>query len=153
MGARGNPLRATPFAHLPAYSANGDRRRRRTSKTNYLINLSTVANSKSSNRPWVNIQSAGGVNIQSARTRGYADYMQTAEFGQKLASLMQEAKQEQVALMCAEAVPWRGHRSLIADALVVHGFRVEEVVNLARRQVHALTSFAKVNGTEITYPP
>ena len=55
--------------------------------------------------------------------------------------------------MCAEAVPWRCHRSLIADALLVHGLRVEEIVNASRRQAHTLTPFAKVDGLMITYPP
>lgn len=90
---------------------------------------------------------------QNASFRGYADYMQSAEFAQNLASLMKLAKQERVAIMCAEAVPWRCHRSLIADALVVHGLRVEEIINQTRCQIHALTPFAKVNGTAITYPP
>jgi len=89
---------------------------------------------------------------RNASFRGYADYMQSAEFAQNLASLMQLAKQESVAIMCAEAVPWRCHRSLIADALVIHGFRVEEIINLTRCQKHALTPFAEVNGTTITYP-
>ena len=89
---------------------------------------------------------------RNASFRGYADYMQTAEFAQNLASLMKLAQQERVAIMCAEAVPWRCHRSLIADALVVHGLRVEEIVNQTRRQIHALTSFAQVSGTAITYP-
>jgi uncharacterized protein (DUF488 family) len=89
---------------------------------------------------------------RNASFRGYADYMQTVEFAQNLASLMKLAKQERVALMCAEAVPWRCHRSLIADALMVHGLRVEEIINGAGRQIQALTPFAKVNGTAITYP-
>jgi uncharacterized protein (DUF488 family) len=89
---------------------------------------------------------------RNASFRGYADYMQTAEFAQNLAPLIKVAKQERVALMCAEAVPWRCHRSLIADALVVHGLRVEEIINRTRCQIHALTSFAKVSGTAITYP-
>jgi uncharacterized protein (DUF488 family) len=90
---------------------------------------------------------------RNAAFRGYADYMQTPEFARNLASLMELAKQERVALMCAEAVPWRCHRSLIADALVIHGVRAAEIINTARCQIHSLTSFAKVNGTEITYPP
>ena len=85
--------------------------------------------------------------------RGFADYMQTREFAEHLASLIELAKQERVALMCAEAVPWRCHRSLIADALMVHGIHVEEIINETRRQAHTLTSFAKVNGTAIIYPP
>ena len=89
---------------------------------------------------------------RNASFRGYADYMKTEEFAQNLAPLMKLAKQERVALMCAEAVPWRCHRSLIADALVVYGLRVEEIINRTRCQIHALTPFAKVNGTAITYP-
>jgi uncharacterized protein DUF488 len=85
--------------------------------------------------------------------RGYADYMQTTEFGDNLTDLIARATCERIALMCAEAVPWRCHRSLIADALVVHGIRVEEIVTETRRQVHALTPFARVSGMAITYPP
>ncbi|MDD1640465.1 MAG: DUF488 domain-containing protein [Methylococcaceae bacterium] len=85
--------------------------------------------------------------------RGYADYMQTREFAENLASLIGLAKQERVALMCAEAVPWRCHRSLIADALLIHGIRVEEIISETRRQLHTLTPFAKVDGKTITYPP
>ena len=55
-------------------------------------------------------------------------------------------------LMCAEALPWRCHRSLIADALVVRGMRTEHIMSATRRQVHALTPFASVRGTAITYP-
>jgi hypothetical protein len=84
--------------------------------------------------------------------RGFADYMQTPEFAENLGGLIEQATRERVVLMCAEAVPWRCHRSLIADALVVHGLRVEEIVNRTRRQIHALTPFAKVDGTAITYP-
>jgi uncharacterized protein (DUF488 family) len=84
--------------------------------------------------------------------RGYADYMQTSEFADTLAGLMATATRERIVLMCAEAVPWRCHRSLIADALVAHGLRVEEIVSGIRRRVHALTPFAKVSGTVVTYP-
>lgn len=79
--------------------------------------------------------------------------MQTPEFAEHLTDLMELAKQERVALMCAEAVPWCCHGSLIADALVVHGIRVEEIINGTRRQVHGLTPFSRVDGTAITYPP
>ena len=85
--------------------------------------------------------------------RGFADYMQTVEFAENLAGLIEQATRERVVLMCAEAVPWRCHRSLIADAMVVHGICAEEIINTARRQAHALTSFAKVEGTAITYLP
>lgn len=85
--------------------------------------------------------------------RSYADYMQTPEFARHLAELIEQAKREQVVLMCAEAVPWRCHRSLIADALLVHGVSAEEIVSASRRQAHRLTPFARVEGTDITYPP
>jgi uncharacterized protein (DUF488 family) len=89
---------------------------------------------------------------RNASFRGYADYMQTPEFARSLDELIRRAKGNRVALMCAEAVPWRCHRSLIADALLVRGIRTEDIMSLTRRQVHTLTSFAKVQGTRITYP-
>jgi uncharacterized protein (DUF488 family) len=78
--------------------------------------------------------------------------MQTAEFEQGLEELIRLANQDRIALMCAEVVPWRCHRSLIADALLVRGIRTEEITSPTRRQVHTLTPFAKVQGTTITYP-
>lgn len=84
--------------------------------------------------------------------RGYADYMQTPEFAGQLDDLIVRAGRERIAVMCAEAVPWRCHRSLIADALLVHGVQVEELVSATRRQAHRLTPFASVQGTVITYP-
>jgi uncharacterized protein (DUF488 family) len=85
--------------------------------------------------------------------RGYADYMQTAEFAASLGHLLSMAGSERLALMCAEAVPWRCHRSLIADALLVHGVRVEEITSATHTRPHTLTPFARVSGTTITYPP
>lgn len=89
---------------------------------------------------------------RNASFRGYADYMQTPEFEQNLKELIRLAKKERIAMMCAEAVPWRCHRSLIADALLVRGIRAEDIMGPTRRQVHKLTPFAKVRGTKITYP-
>lgn len=89
---------------------------------------------------------------RNASFRGYADYMQTAEFKRALATLIQWAPNDRLALMCAEAVPWRCHRSLIADALTVRGIRVEEITSPTRTQAHKLTRFAKVEGTKVTYP-
>ena len=91
------------------------------------------------------------VGWRNASFRGYADYMQTPEFEQSLDELIQLANQERIVLMCAEAVPWRCHRSLIADALLAHGIRTEDIMSPTRRQAHALTSFAKVRGSTITY--
>ena len=96
----------------------------------------------------------GSLNLgwRNVSFRGYADYMQTPEFAEALAGLIEQATRERLALMCAEAVPWRCHRSLIADALTVHGVRVEEIIDRTRRQAHTLTRFARVEGTTITYP-
>lgn len=84
--------------------------------------------------------------------RGYADYMQTAEFQQNLNRLMDLAHTERVAIMCAEAVPWRCHRSLIADALSVRGFQVQHIMTPTRSDPHRLTPFAAVDGLNLTYP-
>lgn len=84
--------------------------------------------------------------------RGYADYMQTLEFASALAQAIDLASQRKTALMCAEAVPWRCHRSLVADALLLRGVRVLEIISAAEPQEHALTSFAHVAGTRLTYP-
>jgi len=84
--------------------------------------------------------------------RGFADYMQTPEFEAGLQRLIKLAKQKKSALMCAEAVPWRCHRSLIADALVVRGIRVTDIIGGNRCHVHVLTSFGRVRGDRITYP-
>lgn len=89
---------------------------------------------------------------RNASFRGYADYMQTPEFAASLERLIDAAKLTPSAIMCAEAIPWRCHRSLIADALIVSGFRVEEIISETRSQPHKLTPFAKVRGSEITYP-
>ncbi|MGE5385186.1 MAG: DUF488 family protein [Betaproteobacteria bacterium] len=99
--------------------------------------------------------SAGSINSgwRNMSFRGYADYMQTPEFAANLEALIAQAKTERIAVMCAEAVPWRCHRSLIADALMVRGIEAREIVDAKRSQVHKLTPFAQVRGIEITYPP
>jgi uncharacterized protein (DUF488 family) len=88
----------------------------------------------------------------NASFRGFADYMQTPEFEAGLKALIQTAKRQQVAIMCAEAVPWRCHRSLIGDALEVRGIAVEDIMSATRTQAHELTSFATVEGSHVTYP-
>jgi len=84
--------------------------------------------------------------------RGYADYMQTPEFEAGLDRAIELAAKTPSALMCAEAVPWRCHRSLVADALVARGFRVLEIISAAEPKEHELTSFERVRGKKITYP-
>ena len=78
--------------------------------------------------------------------------MQTPEFAQALAARIDGASVETTAVMCAEAVPWRCHRSLIADALTVRDIPVAEIVSETKAERHRLTSFARVAGTSITYP-
>lgn len=90
---------------------------------------------------------------RNASFRGYADYLQTPEFAANLDELVKLAGRGQIAIMCAEAVPWRCHRSLIADALLARGVKVEHILSATRRQPHALTPFACVRGTSVTYPP
>jgi uncharacterized protein (DUF488 family) len=90
---------------------------------------------------------------KNASFQGYADYMLTPEFQQALEELLDRAKGERVALMCAEAVPWRCHRSLIADALVVRGVAVEHMLSASRTQPHTLRPWAVVQDARIIYPP
>jgi uncharacterized protein (DUF488 family) len=84
--------------------------------------------------------------------RGYADHMAGDEFLAGLEQLIELGRERRVAAMCAEAVPWRCHRALIADALLVRGIEVLHVVGPGRSQVHALTPFARADGHRITYP-
>ncbi len=98
-------------------------------------------------------QASPNTGWRNASFRGFADYMQTPAFEQAVEELIRLASKAQLALMCAEAVPWRCHRSLLADALLVRGFRVEHIMSATHRQLHTLTPFAKVRGTRILYPP
>lgn len=84
--------------------------------------------------------------------RGYADYMQTPEFQTALDDLQRLEETHRVAIMCAEAVPWRCHRSLIADALTARGELVEHISSEKKRSPHEMTKFAHVEGREVTYP-
>lgn len=84
--------------------------------------------------------------------RGFADYMQSDEFQSGLDELIKLSKKEKVAIMCAESVPWRCHRSLIADFLVIRKFSVIHILSKANTIKHKLTSFAKVKNQAITYP-
>ncbi|MGH9725040.1 MAG: DUF488 family protein, N3 subclade, partial [Candidatus Acidiferrales bacterium] len=84
--------------------------------------------------------------------RGFADYMQTREFAAGLVRALKLARSKTCALMCAEAVPWRCHRSLVADALLARGYAVRDILSASRAQPHKLTPFARVRGTQVTYP-
>lgn len=97
---------------------------------------------------------AGSVNTgwRNESFRAYADYMQTPSFLDGLELLMERARAVPIAMMCAEAVPWRCHRSLIADALLVRGWTVLDVMSRTKVTPRKLTPFARVEGTRITYP-
>lgn len=98
---------------------------------------------------------ADSVNLgwRNASFRGYADYMQTAPFAAAVDELIAAARRERVAIMCAEAVPWRCHRSLIGDALLVRSVGVLDIMNEKTAKPHSLTKFARADGTRVTYPP
>jgi len=84
--------------------------------------------------------------------RGYADHMQTPEFGAELEALLVFAGRRRVAVMCAEAKWWQCHRQLVADALVARGVRVSHILSAAAPAAHQLTPFARVSGTAVSYP-
>jgi uncharacterized protein (DUF488 family) len=85
--------------------------------------------------------------------RGYADYMQTAAFAEAVEILVTLGREKRTAIMCAEAVPWRCHRSLVADALLVRDVPVVEILSATDWRPHKLTGFAAVDGLSVTYPP
>jgi uncharacterized protein (DUF488 family) len=89
---------------------------------------------------------------RNASFRGYADYMATPEFAEGLQELIRIASERRTAILCAEAVPWRCHRSLIADAMTVKGWEVRDIISLAAPKEHELTKFLKVADGRLTYP-
>jgi uncharacterized protein (DUF488 family) len=134
------------------------------SRHNPQFNDTALANSlKARHLDYVHMRALGGLrhpHKDSPNTgwrnesfRGYADYMQTEEFENALEALIQMGCERRVAIMCAEAVPWRCHRSLVADALSVRGVPVVEILSESSYRMHTLTPFARVEGTRITYPP
>ena len=100
-------------------------------------------------RPHPNSSNTG---LKNDSFRGFADYMQTREFETSLEELIKLAKKERVALMCAEAVPWRCHRSLIADVLVARGIPTEHIMCATRRDLHSIRPFAAVIDGVVSYP-
>jgi len=134
------------------------------SRHNPQFNDTTLANSLTAQHlEYVHIKALGG--LRRARKdspntgwrnggfRGYADYMQTEEFQDALEALIHMSRRKRVAIMCAEAVPWRCHRSLVADALCVRGVPAVEILSDSSYRMHTLTPFAQVEGVRITYPP
>lgn len=90
---------------------------------------------------------------RNASFRGYADYMQTDAFASAMDELLTIAREQPTAIMCSEAVPWRCHRSLVGDALLVRDVDVVDIMGPRSTRPHTLTTFAQVDGTTITYPP
>lgn len=111
---------------------------------------------------YVYLQKLGGLRPRSKHSindawhnesfRNYADYMQTDEFREGLDTLLDISSKAVTAIMCAEAVPWRCHRSLVSDALVIRDIKVDEIISDKSTRPHTVTSFAVVDGTTITYP-
>lgn len=133
------------------------------SRRNPQFNRETLPNAlEAAGIRYVHLSALGGLRRPAANSpnggwrndsfRGFADYMQTAVFSEAVDGLLEMARGHRVAVMCAEAVPWRCHRSLTGDALLVRGARVEDIMGVARAQPHALTAWAHVDGTRITYP-
>jgi uncharacterized protein (DUF488 family) len=89
---------------------------------------------------------------KNASFRGFADYMQTGDFDESLEKLIEAAAKRATVIMCAEAVPWRCHRSLVGDALLVRGVQVRDIMSVSSSRDHTLTPWAKVRGKRITYP-
>lgn len=89
---------------------------------------------------------------RNASFRGFADYMQTPQFAHGLQQLIDEAKKKQVVIMCAEAVPWRCHRSLIGDALLAHDVKSFDIISAHEVKEHSLTPWAKIKGKLVIYP-
>lgn len=103
--------------------------------------LRSKSKSESVNKGWRN-----------ASFRNYADYMQTDEFESGVDQLKELAGKAPTVIMCAEAVPWRCHRSLVGDAMLVRDYAVRDIMSETSAPEHTQTSFAKVDGTQITYP-
>lgn len=99
------------------------------------------------------VQGSVNAGLRNDGFRGYADYMQGDAFWRALAELEALAKARRTAVMCAEAVPWRCHRSLLSDALSVRGVEVRHILGRAEPAVHAITPFVVVDKGRITYPP
>ena len=84
--------------------------------------------------------------------RGYADYMQTKEFADNLLKIVALARENCLTLMCAEALPWRCHRSLISDALIARHVKVLHIISTTSAITHQVSELAQLEGTRITYP-
>jgi uncharacterized protein (DUF488 family) len=131
--------------HNPQFNQETLRKKLRAARISY-VHLGKLGGRRHSRRDSPNM------GWRNTSFRGFADYMQTPAFDAGLERLLGLARTKRSALMCAEAVPWRCHRSLIADALAVRKIPVEDIISAGRTRPHTLTPFARVRGTHITYP-
>jgi uncharacterized protein (DUF488 family) len=131
--------------HNPQFEQKTLRKKLRAAKIGY-VHLRKLGGRRHTRKDSVNM------GWRNASFRGYADYMQTEGFAAGLQRLIKLARNKRSAIMCAEAVPWRCHRSLIGDALTVRGIRVEDIMSRKTARAHSLTSFARVRKTVVTYP-
>lgn len=133
------------------------------SRHNPQFNMETLPSAlKEAGVDYVHVKGLGGLRRARANSpnmawrnasfRGYADYMQTDDFKRSLREVVELASQKTMALMCAEAVPWRCHRYLIADALVAQRIRVEHILATTSTKAHQLNPLARVEDGAITYP-
>jgi uncharacterized protein (DUF488 family) len=144
--ARVVDVRSIPRSrHNPQFDQQTLRKKLRGAKIGY-VHLKKLGGRRHTRRDSANM------GWRNASFRGYADYMQTADFDAGLQRLIKLARNKRSAIMCAEAVPWRCHRSLIGDALTVRGIRVEDIMSGKTSRVHSMTSFARVRKNVITYP-
>ncbi len=133
------------------------------SRHNPQFNKETLPNKlKTHNIKYIHMPDIGGlrhpkrdsINLawKNSGFRGYSDYMQTQEFTDNLLKIVALARENRLALMCAEALPWRCHRSLISDALAVRHIKVEHIISATSCLNHEINEMAHVEGNQITYP-
>lgn len=131
--------------HNPQFNSDELRSRLRSRRIRY-VRLAELGGLRRARKDSINMA------WRNASFRGYADYMQTDDFEVGLAKLHEIAADRQIALMCAEAVPWRCHRSLVADALTARGAKVAHITSITRASPHRMTPFAVVKRARVTYP-
>ena len=133
------------------------------SRHNPQFNGDTLAQSlKASEIDYVHMPGLGGLRHarkdsvnqgwENASFRGFADYMQTADFEESLRELVEAANERRTVIMCAEALPWKCHRSLIGDALLTRGIAVMDIMSRTSVKPHVLTAWAEVSGMKVIYP-
>ena len=139
-------IRSIPRSrHTPQFNRQTLAKRLRAAGLSY-VHLKNLGGRRHAKRD------SGNLGWHNASFRGFADYMQTPEFEEGLQRLLLLAKAKPTAIMCAEAVPWRCHRSLVGDALLARGVAVEDIFSPTIARPHKLTTFARVRGTAVSYP-